>query len=130
MLEWVHHVGRSFKKRNYVIVEAFIQDLKTKLTRIKKIGLGYLTLDRQVITLSGGEAQRLRLSAILDSALTGVLYIMDEPTVGLHPKDTLGLISVLKRLRDLGNTVLLIEHDVDVMKEADYIIDIGPGAGS
>ncbi len=103
--------------------------MKTKLTRIIKIGLGYLTLDRQVITLSGGEAQRLKLSALLDSALTGVLYIMDEPTVGLHPKDTLGLVSVLKGLRDLGNTVLLIEHDVDVMKEADYIIDIGPGAG-
>src|SRR5690625_6358764 len=94
------------------------------------VGLGYLTLDRQVITLSGGEAQRLRLSALLDSALTGVLYIMDEPTVGLHPKDTIGLVSVLKDLRDLGNTVLVIEHDVDVMKEADYIIDMGSVFGS
>ncbi|WP_231889891.1 ATP-binding cassette domain-containing protein [Oceanobacillus sp. Castelsardo] len=130
MLKWTIHLEKELDKASYLIVENFIQDLKTKLSRIKKIGLGYLTLDRQVITLSGGEAQRLRLSALLDSALTGVLYIMDEPTVGLHPKDTLGLVSVLKRLRDLGNTVLLIEHDVDVMKEADYIIDIGPKAGT
>lgn len=130
MLKWVNLLEEALTEDSYILVESFIQDLKTKLIRIKKIGLEYLTLDRQVITLSGGESQRLRLSALLDSALTGVLYIMDEPTVGLHPKDTLGLISVLKRLRDLGNTVLLIEHDVDVMKEADYIIDIGPGAGS
>jgi len=129
MFHWILHLERALDKESYLLVETFIQDMKTKLTRIIKIGLGYLTLDRQVITLSGGEAQRLRLSALLDSALTGVLYIMDEPTVGLHPKDTLGLISILKRLRDLGNTVLLIEHDVDVMKEADHIIDIGPGAG-
>jgi excinuclease ABC subunit A len=130
MLDWVHQLENALEREKYVLVEVFIQDLKTKLKRIKKIGLGYLTLDRQVITLSGGEAQRLRLSALLDSALTGVLYIMDEPTAGLHPRDTLGLVSILKRLRDLGNTVLLIEHDVDVMKEADYIIDIGPEAGS
>jgi excinuclease ABC subunit A len=129
MFNWTLHLEETLDKGNYLLVETFIQDMKTKLTRIIKIGLGYLTLDRQVITLSGGEAQRLKLSALLDSALTGVLYIMDEPTVGLHPKDTLGLVSVLKGLRDLGNTVLLIEHDVDVMKEADYIIDIGPEAG-
>jgi excinuclease ABC subunit A len=129
MFKWTLHLEKTLDKESYILVETFIQDMKTKLTRIIKIGLGYLTLDRQVITLSGGEAQRLKLSALLDSALTGVLYIMDEPTVGLHPKDTLGLVSVLKGLRDLGNTVLLIEHDVDVMKEADYIIDIGPGAG-
>lgn len=129
MFKWTLHLEKSLDKESCMLVETFIQDIKTKLNRIIKIGLGYLTLDRQVITLSGGEAQRLKLSALLDSALTGVLYIMDEPTVGLHPKDTLGLVSVLKGLRDLGNTVLLIEHDVDVMKEADYIIDIGPGAG-
>lgn len=130
MLNWAHNLEKVIEEESYLLVETFIQDIITKLTRIIKIGLGYLTLDRQVVTLSGGEAQRLRLAALLDSALTGVLYIMDEPTVGLHPKDTLGLVSVLKRLRDLGNTVLLIEHDVDVMKEADYIIDIGPEAGS
>lgn len=130
MLDWVTELEKSLDKDQYLLVENFIQELKTKLKRINKIGLGYLTLNRQVITLSGGETQRLRLSALLDSALTGVLYIMDEPTVGLHPKDTLGLVSVLKNLRDLGNTVLLIEHDVDVMKEADYIIDISPKAGT
>ncbi len=129
MLKWADQLEKGLDKVSYLLVETFLQDMKTKLTRIIKIGLGYLTLDRQIITLSGGETQRLRLSALLDSALTGVLYIMDEPTVGLHPKDTLGLVSVLKGLRDLGNTILLIEHDVDVMKEADYIIDIGPGAG-
>ena len=129
MFKWTLQLEQSLDKESYMLIETFIQDMKTKLTRIIKIGLGYLTLDRQVITLSGGEAQRLKMSALLDSALTGVLYIMDEPTVGLHPKDTLGLVNVLKGLRDLGNTVLLIEHDVDVMKEADYIIDIGPGAG-
>ncbi|MBT2217384.1 excinuclease ABC subunit A [Virgibacillus dakarensis] len=129
MLKWTLHLEKALDKEGYLIVETFIQDLQTKLTRITKIGLGYLTLDRQVISLSGGEAQRLRLSALLDSALTGVLYIMDEPTVGLHPKDTLGLVSVLKGLRDLDNTVLVIEHDADVMKEADYIVDMGPGAG-
>lgn len=129
MLDWVNRLEQSLVKEKYLLVETFIEDIQTKLTRINKIGLGYLTLDRQVITLSGGEAQRLRLSALLDSALTGVLYIMDEPTMGLHPKDTLGLVNVLKNLRDLGNTVLVIEHDIDVMKEADYIIDIGPKAG-
>lgn len=129
MLAWINRLEKSLDEKNYMLVETFIQDLRTKLIRIDKIGLGYLTLDRQVITLSGGEAQRLRLAALLDSALTGVLYIMDEPTMGLHPKDTLGLVNVLKNLRDLGNTVLVIEHDIDVMKEADYIIDIGPKAG-
>ncbi|MCU9602115.1 excinuclease ABC subunit UvrA [Pallidibacillus thermolactis] len=130
ILNWINRLEKDLEREKYLLVENFIQDLQTKLNRINNIGLGYLTLDRQVITLSGGEAQRLRLSALLDSALTGVVYIMDEPTVGLHPKDTLGLVNVLKRLRDLGNTVLLIEHDVDVMKEADYIIDIGPKAGT
>lgn len=129
MLAWINRLEKSLDEKNYMLVKTFIQDLRTKLIRIDKIGLGYLTLDRQVITLSGGEAQRLRLAALLDSALTGVLYIMDEPTMGLHPKDTWGLVNVLKNLRDLGNTVLVIEHDIDVMKEADYIIDIGPKAG-
>ncbi|WP_440895100.1 excinuclease ABC subunit UvrA [Amphibacillus sp. Q70] len=129
MLVWVRRIEQSLDQAHYKLVETFVQDIETKLSRIMKMGLGYLMLDRQVITLSGGEAQRIRLSALLDSALTGVLYIMDEPTVGLHPKDTEGLVNVLKRLRDLGNTILLIEHDVDVMKQADYIIDIGPGAG-
>ena len=104
-------------------------DLKTKLKRMLKLGLGYLSLDRQTMTLSGGEAQRLWLAAVLDSDLTGVIYILDEPTISLHQKDTAGLLTVLRSLRDKGNTVLVIEHDAAVMSAADYLIDIGPGAG-
>lgn len=129
MFEWVEKLEASLDSSRLLIIEPFINDLKTKLRRIIKTGLAYLTLDRQMITLSGGEAQRLRLASLLDSSLTGVLYVMDEPTMGLHPKDTLGLVSVMKGLRDLGNTVLVIEHDIDVMREADYLIDMGPGAG-
>jgi excinuclease ABC subunit A len=81
------------------------------------------------MTLSGGEAQRIKLAATLDSSLTGIIYIMDEPTIGLHPKDTAGIINILKELRDLGNTIIVIEHDIDIMQEADYIVDIGPGSG-
>lgn len=129
MFEWVKALEASLDASSLLIVEPFINDLKTKLKRIIRTGLAYLTLDRQMITLSGGETQRLRLGSLLDSSLTGVLYVMDEPTMGLHPKDTLGLVSVMKGLRDLGNTVLVIEHDIDVMREADYLIDMGPGAG-
>ena len=84
---------------------------------------------KDISLLSGGEAQRIKLAATLDSTLTGLIYIMDEPTIGLHPKDTNGIINILKELRDLGNTVIIIEHDIDVMQEADYIVDIGPGSG-
>ena len=104
-------------------------DLQTKLRRLSDVGLGYLSLERQAGTLSGGETQRLRLAAALDSDITGIFYMLDEPTVGLHPQDTQGMIDVLKQLRDNGNTVLVIEHDPDVMRAADHIIDIGPGAG-
>ena len=112
------------------IVEPLIYDSVVRLKRIMDVGLGYMSMERQVVTMSGGEAQRLRLASILGSGLTGVLYILDEPTTGLHPKDTRGLIQVLKQLRDLGNTVLVIEHDEEVMRAADHIIDIGPGAGT
>lgn len=110
-------------------VKDYLLDIGTKLSRFLKVGLGYLSLDRRMITLSGGELQRLRLAAVLDSDLTGLTYILDEPTAGLHPKDTKGLIAILQRLRDLGNTVLVIEHDPDVMQAADHIIDVGPGSG-
>lgn len=129
LCQWVNELSASLTGKNLEPVKAYLLDLNTKLTRIINVGLGYLTVDRQIITLSGGELQRLRLAAILDSDLTGVIYILDEPTAGLHPKDTAGLIAILKRLRDLGNSVLVIEHDVDVMDAADYIVDIGPGAG-
>jgi excinuclease ABC subunit A len=126
---WVFRLERSLSEANRSQVEVYLLDLKTKLQRIVNVGLSYLSLDRQIITLSGGELQRVKLAAALDSTLTGVIYIMDEPTAGLHPKDTEGMVQVLKRLRDLGNTVIVIEHDPDVMQAADHIIDIGPGSG-
>ena len=107
----------------------YLLDLRTKLGRFLAVGLGYLSLDRQAMTLSGGESQRIRLSAALDGGMTGLIYILDEPTVGLHPRDTAGMIDILKELCGQENTVLVIEHDPDVMAAADHIIDLGPGAG-
>jgi Excinuclease ATPase subunit len=94
------------------------------------VGLSYLTLNRKSNTLSGGESQRINLATSLGSSLVGSMYILDEPSIGLHPKDTERLIKVLKSLRDLGNTVIVVEHDEDIMKAADEIIDIGPEAGT
>lgn len=111
------------------IVAPVIAALKERLRRFLDVGVGYLSLDRGATSLSGGEAQRLRLASLLGSGLTGVLYVLDEPTTGLHAKDTTKLMQVLCHLRDMGNTVLVIEHDLELMKQADYIIDIGPGAG-
>jgi excinuclease ABC subunit A len=129
LFQWLRKLDGFVGERTGLIVEPYLLDLKTKIQRIVNVGLGYLSLDRQTMTLSGGEAQRIKLSATLDSTLTGIIYIMDEPTIGLHPKDTSGIINILKELRDLGNTVIVIEHDIDVMREADYIVDIGPGSG-
>jgi len=96
---------------------------------LEEVGLGYLALDRAAKTLSGGEAQRIRLASQLGNRLTGVLYVLDEPSIGLHHRDNRKLLATLKRLRDLGNTVLVVEHDEDTMKEADFVVDLGPGAG-
>lgn len=126
---WINDLAASLSKQHLALVEAYPLDIKTKLSRFINVGLGYLSLDRQTVTLSGGELQRSKLAAVLDSELSGVIYILDEPTAGLHPKDTKGLITILQKLRDLGNSVLVIEHDVDVMTAADYIVDIGPGSG-
>lgn len=127
--EFIDELDKGLDKNAKKIVEPYILDLKTKLNRIVNVGLGYLNIDRQMMTLSGGEGQRIKLSATLDSDMTGIIYILDEPTAGLHPKDTKGIISILKSLRDKGNSIIVIEHDLDVMREADYLIDIGPGAG-
>lgn len=127
---WVQNLRRTLSDRQMAFVQSYLLDMETKLGRFLHVGLGYLTLDRQVTTLSGGELQRLRLAAALDCELSGVIYILDEPTAGLHPRDTAGLIKVLRKLRDLGNTVLVIEHDVDVITCADYIVDMGPGSGT
>ncbi len=129
LCEWLKNLESLLNDTERRLIESYLLDLKTKIQRIVNVGLHYLSLDRQTITLSGGELQRIKLAAALDSDLTGVIYIMDEPTIGLHPKDTEGMIAILKKLRDMGNTVIVIEHDIDVMAQADYIVDIGPGSG-
>jgi excinuclease ABC subunit A len=111
------------------IARQILKEISTRLGFLIDIGLGYLTLDRPSATLSGGEAQRIRLATQIGSGLMGVLYICDEPTIGLHPADIHRLIETMRRLRDLGNTILIVEHDEAMMRAADYIIDMGPGAG-
>ncbi|WP_438348132.1 excinuclease ABC subunit UvrA [Paenibacillus sp. FA6] len=127
--EWTKGLQAVIAPKGLHLLEPILHDMPARLKRIMDVGLGYLSMNRQTVTLSGGEAQRLRLASLLGSGLTGVLYILDEPTAGLHPRDTAGLIRVLQELRDLGNTVLVIEHDVEMMRAADHMIDIGPGAG-
>ncbi|MBN2868351.1 MAG: excinuclease ABC subunit UvrA, partial [Flavobacteriaceae bacterium] len=112
------------------IAERLLIEIKNRLTFLSNVGLDYLTLNRRSNTLSGGESQRINLATSLGSSLVGSMYILDEPSIGLHPKDSEKLISVLKSLRDLGNTVIVVEHDEDIMKQADTIIDIGPEAGT
>ena len=111
------------------IAHQILKEIGTRLGFLRDIGLGYLTLERPSATLSGGEAQRIRLATQIGSGLMGVLYICDEPTIGLHPADIFRLIETMKRLRDLGNTILIVEHDEAMMRSADHIIDMGPGAG-
>ncbi|MRX83819.1 excinuclease ABC subunit UvrA [Eggerthella guodeyinii] len=130
ILAWARALDASLAPKRRALVEDYLRDAQTKLARSAQVGLGYLALDRQTVTLSGGERQRMRLASVLDSELSGVIYLLDEPTVGLHPRDTEGLVAVLKKLRDLGNTVLVIEHDPDVMRAADVIVDVGPGSGA
>ena len=117
-------------ERENIISKEAIKEIRTRLSFLDKVGLNYLSLDRKYSTLSGGEAQRIRLASQLGSKLTGVLYVLDEPTVGLHPKDTGHLLDTLKELRDLKNTLVIVEHDRDTMKSADNIIDMGPHAGA
>ena len=112
------------------VAKRLLLEINNRLQFLADVGLGYLTLNRKSNTLSGGESQRINLATSLGSSLVGSMYILDEPSIGLHPRDTERLISVLKSLRDLGNTVIVVEHDEDIMKAADYIIDIGPEAGT
>ena len=113
-----------------VVAKRLLIEINSRLQFLSDVGLGYLTLNRKSNTLSGGESQRINLATSLGSSLVGSMYILDEPSIGLHPRDTHRLIKVLKSLRDLGNTVIVVEHDADIMKAADYIIDIGPEAGT
>src|SRR5262249_38434179 len=111
------------------IAERILWEIQSRLRFLNDVGLQYLTLDRLSSTLSGGEAQRIQLATSLGSSLVGALYVLDEPSIGLHPRDGKRLIEILKRLRDIGNTVLVVEHDPETMKAADHILDLGPGAG-
>ncbi|MDE2802531.1 MAG: excinuclease ABC subunit UvrA, partial [Chloroflexota bacterium] len=119
----------ALNDRDRFIAQQILKEIDNRLRFLTEIGLHYLTLERTAYTLSGGEAQRIRLATQIGSGLMGVLYVCDEPTIGLHPADDHRLIATLKRLRDLGNTVLLVEHDEAVMRAADHIVDLGPGAG-
>jgi excinuclease ABC subunit A len=113
-----------------LISERILKEIKSRLNFLLNVGMDYLSLERSTLSLSGGESQRIRLATQIGSGLMGVLYVLDEPTVGLHQRDNLRLIDTLKELRDLGNTVLVVEHDADMMLASDYIVDLGPGAGS
>ena len=119
----------KFSESGQIIAKGIIKEIKERLNFLREVGLNYLTLSRQAGSLSGGEAQRIRLATQIGSGLSGVLYILDEPSIGLHQRDNFKLIGALKKLRDLGNTLIVVEHDEDMMKNADYIVDIGPKAG-
>lgn len=129
--EWIESLenGEILTPRERQIAKLIIKELIARLSFLNAVGVEYLTLDRGSGTLAGGEAQRIRLASQIGTGLTGVLYVLDEPTIGLHPRDSGKLINTLKKLKDLGNTVIVVEHDRDVMKSADYVVDFGPGAG-
>ena len=122
--------GLKLEGNMAIIAQQIVREIKARLEFLLDVGLGYLTLSRASSTLSGGESQRIRLATQIGSSLMGVLYILDEPSIGLHQRDNDKLLLTLKRLRDLGNTLIVVEHDEDTMRAADYIVDVGPGAGS
>jgi excinuclease ABC subunit A len=129
LIDWVRHLPSALSARNAMVASQIIQELTTQLQSLIDLGLHYLTIDRSAPTLSGGEAQRLRLSGQLTANMTGMLYVLDEPTIGLHARDHEALVDTLRKLRDFGNTIVVVEHDAIFMREADYIIDLGPAAG-
>ena len=126
-LEWAEHL--ELTEQQHLIADRILKEIRSRLGFLRSVGLGYLTLSRSAATLSGGESQRIRLATQIGSSLMGVLYILDEPSIGLHQRDNDKLLDTLRNLRDLGNTLLVVEHDEDTMRAADYLIDIGPGAG-
>jgi excinuclease ABC subunit A len=128
-LDWFEKLEASLSPREKKIAHEVVKEIRERLSFMKNVGLDYLTLSRTSGSLSGGEAQRIRLATQIGSGLVGVLYILDEPSIGLHQKDNAKLLESLKRLRDLGNTLIVVEHDEDTMLEADWLIDLGPGAG-
>ncbi len=128
-LEFINNVETLLTEREREIAALILREIRERLGFLQSVGLSYLTLSRSAGTLSGGESQRIRLATQIGSSLMGVLYILDEPSIGLHQRDNEKLLATLKRLRDLGNTLIVVEHDEDTMKSADYVIDVGPGAG-
>ncbi len=128
-VEWFSSVEKTLTKNQKHIAERILKEIRERLGFLANVGLGYLTLDRSSGTLSGGESQRIRLASQIGSGLMGVLYVLDEPSIGLHPRDNSRLLETLQHLRDLGNTVIVVEHDEEAMRAADYLVDLGPGAG-
>jgi excinuclease ABC subunit A len=128
-LEWVTKLEQSISDHDRRIARLVLREIQERLQFLDNVGVGYLSMDRAAATLSGGEAQRIRLATQIGSSLVGVLYILDEPSIGLHQRDNEKLIATLERLRDLGNTVLVVEHDEGTMRAADHLVDMGPGAG-
>ncbi len=127
--KWLDKVEASLDEAGHQIADMVLREIKSRAHFLIDVGLDYLTLSRYAMTLSGGEAQRIRLATQIGSRLSGVLYVLDEPSIGLHQKDNEVLIETLKKMRDLGNTLIVVEHDEETMRSADYIVDIGPGAG-
>ena len=126
-LKWIQDL--KLEKNEKFIAERIIKEIKERLNFLNNVGLGYLTLSRSAASLSGGESQRIRLATQIGSGLTGVIYVLDEPSIGLHQRDNEKLINALRNLTDMGNTLIIVEHDEDTMRAADFIVDIGPGAG-
>jgi excinuclease ABC subunit A len=128
-LEWFGNVDQTLTNQQQQIAKAILKEINERLGFLNNVGLDYLNLDRTSGTLSGGESQRIRLASQIGSGLSGVLYVLDEPSIGLHQKDNDRLLATLRRLRDLGNTVIVVEHDEDAIRTADWVVDLGPGAG-
>ena len=127
--KWFDNLPKFLNDKQNKIALHILKEINERLNFLLNVGLNYLTLSRESGTLSGGESQRIRLASQIGSGLTGVLYVLDEPSIGLHQRDNKKLITALKKLRDLGNTVIVVEHDIETMENADHIIDIGPEAG-
>lgn len=130
LLQWINDLDQQVIQDELQVLAAFSGALKERISNLIEVGLDYLTLNRTLPSLSAGESQRVKLASLLGSGLTGVLYVLDEPTTGLHPHDNAKLLKTLRMIQEIGNTVLIIEHDIDIIKNCDYILDIGPGGGS
>src|SRR5581483_8004721 len=130
LLAWLYALDEHVPEDDLKVLRAFSEALKKRISNLIEVGLEYLSLDRPLPSLSAGESQRVRLASLLGSGLTGVLYVLDEPTTGLHPRDNTKLLKTLRKIQEAGNTVLIIEHDMDMVKHADYVLDIGPEGGS